>query len=38
MPLDRLNDALTQHVTKLEEAGTAKGAETVVVEVIPPAG
>src|SRR5690606_36824097 len=38
MPFDRLNDALTQHVTKLEEAGTAKGAETVVVEVIPPAG
>jgi len=38
MPLDRLNDILARHVAKLEEAGTAKGAETVVVHVIPPAG
>ncbi len=38
MPLDRLNDVLARHVATLEEAGTAKGAETVVVEVIPPAG
>ena len=38
MPLDRLNDALERHVKSLEEAGTAKGAETVVVEVIPASG
>jgi len=38
MPLDRLNDVLARHVATLEEAGTAKGAETVVVEVIQPAG
>src|SRR5690606_28528129 len=38
MPLDRLNDALGRHVKSLEEAGTAKGAETVVVGVIPASG
>lgn len=38
MPLDRLNAALTRHVATLEENGTAKGDETVVVEVIPPSG
>lgn len=38
MPLDRLDDVLAAHVAKLEEAGTAKGAETVVVEVLPSSG
>ncbi len=38
MPLDRLNDALAHHVATLEENGTAKGAEAVVVEVIQPQG
>src|SRR5688500_13013063 len=38
MPLDRLNTALARHVATLEANGTAKGAETVVVEVIPPDG
>lgn len=38
MPLDRLADVLSDHVAALEEKGTAKGAETVVVAVKPPAG
>jgi glycine C-acetyltransferase len=38
MPLNRLTDALRAHVAELEEKGTAKGAESVVVEVIPPSG
>jgi glycine C-acetyltransferase len=33
MPTDRLTQVLEDHVTGLEEAGTAKGAETVVVGV-----
>ncbi len=33
MPVDRLSVALKNHVARLEEAGTAKGAETVVVGV-----
>jgi glycine C-acetyltransferase len=33
MPIDRLTTALQDHVAALEEAGTAKGAETVVVGV-----
>ena len=38
MPHDRLDAALQDHVRKLEEAGTAKGAEAVVTAVIPPQG
>jgi len=38
MPHDRLNAALRAHVDDLTSAGTAKGAETVVVGVIPAAG
>jgi glycine C-acetyltransferase len=38
MPLDRLSSALDAHVRSLEEAGTAKGREAVVVGVIPSAG
>jgi glycine C-acetyltransferase len=38
MPLDRLTGVLETHVAQLEERGTAKGAETVVTEVIRPAG
>jgi glycine C-acetyltransferase len=38
MPLDRLGTALDAHVTGLEKAGTAKGAETVVREVRRAAG
>ena len=38
MPVDRLSAALTDHVASLERAGTAKGAETVVVGVKRPAG
>ncbi len=34
MPLDRLHAALDEHVAGLERAGTAKGAEAVVTEVI----
>ena len=33
MPMDRLTTVLHDHVAALEEAGTAKGAETVVVGV-----
>jgi glycine C-acetyltransferase len=36
MPLDRLKTKLATHVADLEERGTAKGAESVVVEAIPP--
>jgi glycine C-acetyltransferase len=38
MPLDRLDPALARHVQQLEEKGTAKGAETVVRDVVPAAG
>ncbi len=38
MPIDRLDDVLRSHVASLEEAGTAKGAEAVVVAVKPAAG
>jgi glycine C-acetyltransferase len=34
MPLDRLTEALGAHVNALEEAGTAKGAESVVTSVV----
>jgi glycine C-acetyltransferase len=36
MPLDRLTPVLRNHVNGLEQKGTAKGAETVVREVIKP--
>jgi glycine C-acetyltransferase len=36
MPLDRLKTKLAAHVADLEERGTAKGSESVVVEAIPP--
>jgi glycine C-acetyltransferase len=38
MPLDRVTDVLRAQITELEARGTAKGAETVVTGVIPPAG
>lgn len=38
MPMDRLSGVLRAHVRALEEAGTAKGAEKVVVAVKPAAG
>jgi len=38
MPLDRLNPVLAGQVAQLEQRGTAKGAESVVTEVIPAAG
>jgi glycine C-acetyltransferase len=38
MPLNRVTDVLRAHVAGLEEAGTAKGAESVVTEVIRAAG
>ena len=38
MPLDRLIDQLDQHVTRLEEQGTAKGREVVVRGVVRPEG
>jgi glycine C-acetyltransferase len=37
MPSDRLMQVLADHVAALDEAGTAKGDESVVAEVIPPA-
>ena len=37
MPTDRIAPLLTEHVRKLEEASTAKGAEKVVVAVKPAA-
>lgn len=36
MPLDRVAGVLAAHVSDLEERGTAKGAETVVTEVVRP--
>ena len=36
MPMDRLTGVLDRLVARMEEAGTAKGAEVVVREVIPP--
>lgn len=38
MPLDRITDVLRAQVSKLEEARTAKGAETVVTGVVPAEG
>ncbi len=38
MPLDRINGVLRDHVLKLEEMGTAKGAETVVTKATPASG
>ncbi len=38
MPLNRLSEVLATHVAGLEEAGTAKGNELVVVEVRPAEG
>ena len=38
MPLDRVSAVLSAHVKSLEEAGTAKGREHVVVAVKPPEG
>jgi len=38
MPIDRLDVVLRQQVAALESAGTAKGAESVVVAVRPPEG
>jgi len=38
MPLDRMAEVLARHVAQLEEQGTAKGAEAVVVQVLPPEG
>ena len=38
MPIDRLSTVLKEHVTGLEQAGTAKGSETVVVAVKPAHG
>ncbi len=38
MPLNRLTEVLRDHVSNLEEKGTAKGAESVVTKAIPPAG
>jgi glycine C-acetyltransferase len=38
MPLERVARVLGTHVSGLEEKGTAKGAEAVVLEVLPPSG
>ena len=38
MPLNRLTEVLRDHVSDLEEKGTAKGAESVVTKAIPPSG
>jgi glycine C-acetyltransferase len=38
MPLDRVANVLAQHVAGLEEKGTAKGQEAVVVAVLPAVG
>jgi glycine C-acetyltransferase len=38
MPLDRITAKLAEHVAGLESKGTAKGTESVVVEVLPPTG
>lgn len=37
MPMNRLTTVLRDHVSDLEERGTAKGAESVVTKVLPPA-
>ena len=36
MPLDRITEVLDRHVQALEDAGTSKGVEAVVVKVLPP--
>jgi glycine C-acetyltransferase len=38
MPLNRITDVLRAHVAELEDGGTAKGVESVVVKVIPASG
>ncbi len=38
MPLDRISQALKDHVLNLESMGTAKGAEQVVTRAFPPSG
>jgi glycine C-acetyltransferase len=38
MPLDKLSGVLQRHVAELATRGTAKGAESVVVKVLPPQG
>lgn len=38
MPSDRLDALLTEDLQRLDVSGTAKGAETVVSEVLPPSG
>jgi len=38
MPVDRLSEVLSAHAAELERAGTAKGAESVVVRVRPAQG
>jgi glycine C-acetyltransferase len=38
MPLDRIHRTLQDHLNELEEKGTGKGTEDVVVEVLPAAG
>ncbi len=38
MPQDRLLDTLNAHVAELEEAGTAKGEELIVRDLLPPEG
>jgi len=38
MPLNRITEVLRNHVSGLEEKGTAKGAESVVTKAIPPSG
>src|SRR5688572_19122479 len=36
MPLDRVSKVLSAHVKSLQDAGTAKGHEAVVIQVLPP--
>jgi glycine C-acetyltransferase len=38
MPLDRISEVLAKTVAGLEEAGTAKGRESIVTRVLPPTG
>ena len=38
MPIDRMKAALAAQVASFEKEGRAKGAETVVVGVVPPEG
>ena len=35
MPFDRIEDVLAAEISELEQKGTAKGAETVITEVVP---